>query len=105
MCELGQAGDHRLFGCCIDPEGVCVATLFARAIRIFDRNLGLANAAEPLDGLGLRQCGSTGGGRIVSPCRSQLLIEPVEQVVASRKMRVAPMRHIPDPRWSCLARV
>ncbi len=72
-----------------------VATQIARAIGIFDRNLGLANPSETFDGMGLGQRNSTGFNRSRMLCWCEVLIELIEEFVSPRKIRIAPMRDIP----------
>ena len=55
-----KTGDDRLFTGSIHPEGMRIATQVARAIGIFDRDLGLANPSKALDGVWLGQRNTTG---------------------------------------------
>src|SRR5690349_1355584 len=48
--EHQKTGYDRLLAGGIDPERMGVASLLARSVGIFDRHLGLTDAAESLDG-------------------------------------------------------
>src|SRR4051794_31814827 len=75
-----------------------IAARSARAVGIFDGNLGLANASQARDGVGWGQRYATAfkRSRLLGGCK--ILIELIKEFVPPGKIWIALMRDIPKRR-------
>src|SRR5579883_657913 len=92
-----KAAQNGLIAGGVDPENMGVTALLIGAMRILDCDLGLANAAQSPECLGLGERGPMQErGVSMLLLGEELLIEPGEEIFASSEQRVAAMGDSPE---------